>query len=103
MAQGGMTEKFAKWLAAVIENGEAYEDYENMDWAEFSCEAEGRDAFLALANQALQILQPEIIEASKERIISFIRRNYIPGKDMDELIKDIRTLEGDVVWVKQPG
>lgn len=57
-------EKTAKWLASVIENGEAYDNYADMEWSEFACGANGleavqkyREAMLELADQVNAIVR----------------------------------------------
>ncbi len=50
-------EKAAKWLAAVIENGEAYDGFEDMAWSEFAGGEEMAEPFRELAVELLSICQ----------------------------------------------
>ena len=47
--EGEVVDRAAKWLAAVVENGEPYDGFESMAWSEFAGGEETADAFRQLA------------------------------------------------------
>ena len=87
----GIRDLMAKWLACIVENGEPYDDFENMDWSELV----GNEAMGEAFKELVTDFCPKLTELGAVMLVS--RELFGSRLTNDKDGKPIRTYAFEVV------
>ena len=87
----------AKWLACIVENGEAYENFRDMAWGEFAGGEASAEGYRELAREVIQLFEPkdeglrEEIKGILDEIVSLVQTGTMLQHHFGEGLKDTKT------------